>query len=341
MIEAESWFGEAEPCPKYLMYPGTQHLNLYLTSQLYWEPQQDVNVLLEEYYALFYGPAKEPMRNFWELSRQLYQKNFRSVLHTFSDPTNLQKISPLLSYSPEDMKQLAACLTAARDLTQADSVYRRRIETIQREFGLANKLYTRLIRKTNPVYDMASADKNPVRLVTAEGTQAEPPTWFSLTSGGNHLALTIACFEPEMDKIKANSTQNDDPAIYQDDCVEIYLAGDSANPDTCVQFLISASGKIRQVRYSREYPYGVPEPQCKLTPKVVRQANRWVVELDIPWDAFGFVPGEKKKFLMNMFRSRRVNAGAVSCWSPIVGSRFYEPESFGSVIPAGVTQPKP
>ncbi|MBN1275243.1 DUF4838 domain-containing protein [Candidatus Woesearchaeota archaeon] len=41
-------------------------LNVWVSSRLYWDADQDVDLLLEEYYDLFYGPASEEMRAFYE-----------------------------------------------------------------------------------------------------------------------------------------------------------------------------------------------------------------------------------------------------------------------------------
>ena len=43
-------------------------LNTYVTSRLYWEPQLDIDELLEEYYELYYGPAATHMKELIEYS---------------------------------------------------------------------------------------------------------------------------------------------------------------------------------------------------------------------------------------------------------------------------------
>ena len=49
-----------------LHYPGMAHLNPYVISRFWWDPDQDVDALLEEYYRLFYGPAAAEMGEFIE-----------------------------------------------------------------------------------------------------------------------------------------------------------------------------------------------------------------------------------------------------------------------------------
>lgn len=43
-----------------------QGLNFYVAAKLLWNPKQDVNALLSEYYERFYGKAAAPMRRYWE-----------------------------------------------------------------------------------------------------------------------------------------------------------------------------------------------------------------------------------------------------------------------------------
>ena len=44
----------------------TNHLNTYLTARLYWDTDQDVPALLDEYYTKFYGDAAAEMKTFVE-----------------------------------------------------------------------------------------------------------------------------------------------------------------------------------------------------------------------------------------------------------------------------------
>ena len=45
------------------------HINVYITSRLYWDVDQDLEVLLNRYYNDFYGPAADELRAFFELSQ--------------------------------------------------------------------------------------------------------------------------------------------------------------------------------------------------------------------------------------------------------------------------------
>src|SRR5205085_169015 len=45
---------------------GTQGINFYVAARLLWNPDEDVDRLLREFYRDFYGPASAPMRRYWE-----------------------------------------------------------------------------------------------------------------------------------------------------------------------------------------------------------------------------------------------------------------------------------
>ena len=47
---------------------------LYVAAQLLWDPDKDPDTLLNEFYTMCYGPAAEPMKNFWELQEQIWER---------------------------------------------------------------------------------------------------------------------------------------------------------------------------------------------------------------------------------------------------------------------------
>ncbi len=57
-----------------LHHPGVSHLNPYVISRLWWDADQDVDALLNEYYHLFYGPAAAEMKAFIEFCETHYAR---------------------------------------------------------------------------------------------------------------------------------------------------------------------------------------------------------------------------------------------------------------------------
>jgi len=88
---------------------GVTHLNLYVTARFWWDAEQDVDALLEEYYSLFYGPAREEMKAFIEFS----EKNWMDLRQ---DTGKIDRVFDLLG--------------RAQNKVAADSVFGKRIALV-------------------------------------------------------------------------------------------------------------------------------------------------------------------------------------------------------------------
>ena len=100
-------------------------LNHYIAGRLSWDVDADVDVLLEEFFEKFYGPAAEPMRRFW-LDIERYYALLRPgphgaerVRHT---PgmwealwAHLDEARDILADLPEDQKRFQDRVTFTRD----------------------------------------------------------------------------------------------------------------------------------------------------------------------------------------------------------------------------------
>ncbi|MBN1275242.1 DUF4838 domain-containing protein [Candidatus Woesearchaeota archaeon] len=91
-------------------------LNLYVTARLYWDADQDVDLLLEEYYDLYYGSAAEEMQTFIEYSEANYGR---------------------ATDDPEVLLNLRAMAEEARAVA-GDTVYGERIDLL---LGMMNSEY--------------------------------------------------------------------------------------------------------------------------------------------------------------------------------------------------------
>lgn len=62
------------------------HLNLYVTSRFYWDAEQDLDALLDDYYTRFYGPAAQEMQTFIEFCEEhwpVMRRNKQAMDRTF------------------------------------------------------------------------------------------------------------------------------------------------------------------------------------------------------------------------------------------------------------------
>jgi len=90
----------------------------YVMAQLMWDSEQDFELLMEDYYDRFYGPAAKPMQLYWMyMDRQRRDAPF----HT-GNAVNIPDI-----YSADDMAYLAQRLRDATRVTKNDAPYNERV----------------------------------------------------------------------------------------------------------------------------------------------------------------------------------------------------------------------
>ena len=133
-IEAESWKGGDKPC---VTYPATQHLNIYVTGKLYWNPDLDMDALLDEYYRLFYGPAADAMKKFISTAEGYWndanEKNTKTT--GIFEAVHVADV-----FYGNRVKVLKGHLTEALEKAQEGSQYRARIEQMAKEFKTCERL---------------------------------------------------------------------------------------------------------------------------------------------------------------------------------------------------------
>jgi hypothetical protein len=339
-IEAESFtpdqYGTAPEKIK-INYPGVDHLLLYLTARLLWNPDLDVKATLGEYYKLFYGPAEKPMREFWEAVEDNWnQKGWQS--------------SPTQVYNTAIITKLLASLKEAKAKTSPDSIYGQRIELISSEFSPAAKIAQRLGKLVKPAIDVPAvsappAEGNPLpTLATSSpvlpfldrgGSSATPATNAQVGWDADNLYVDVRCYEPNMDKLKVSATKRDSgvPPIWDDDCVEIFVAPDAAAPEKGVHYIINAAGTLFDSKTNGIL--GQEDTNWNGNAKVLvqRETGRWVVRVSIPWTDLGLENVKAgHKISGNFYRTRYAGEELVeSGWAPMREASYYSPQDFGTL----------
>ena len=349
-IESESWHpgGEAR-----MHYPAMQHLNLYVTAKCLWDADLDVDALLEDYFTAFYGPAAEPMAAFWGQAEAIH------AAHPLA--------GPVAKYPPDALERLAGRLAQAVDATQPATDYRRRVELVQADIlKLREALCAPLVehppemtchRAAGPIridgaLDDAGWRHSPPQGFVLKGGQAAPyRSWVVSTHDSEHLYLAVVNVEPRLGALRAVAgPENPDAGIWDDDCVEVFIAPDAANPERAYQIIVNAAGT------AWDGAYGLPEPgpglfgcqpawDCRgLRAGVRKTASRWNVELAIPLRSVGLqgtdLPAE---IALNVYRCRQCDGPPVlTAWSPPLREAHYTPERFGRLaLSSAVAEPVP
>ena len=87
----------------------TTGINLYLRGRLMWNPDENVDALLDDFYVRFFGPAEKPMRAYWRSIFDAWQHTIVTEHEYFLAPA---------IYTPPLIEKLAACLQQAEKATE-------------------------------------------------------------------------------------------------------------------------------------------------------------------------------------------------------------------------------
>ena len=153
------------------------------------------------------------------------------------------------------------------------------------------------------------------------------------------LHLGFDCEEPGSEAMAFDERQRDDPKIWKDASIEIFLnpANDRAG---YFQIIVNAAGSMTDIAYRRENGATVRDLawDSQATAAVRVDAERWTAELALPWKALE-AEGRKAgdEIVANFNRTRLIRGGAADdnqhyTWSPFIDLRaggFHKPDRFG------------
>lgn len=233
--------GESIDLERYRNSPadlGINHLNVYVTSKLWWNADLDLASLLEEYYTLYYGPARQQMKDVIEFSEANWTR---------------------MSSEASVIRNYFQLLQTARDAAPADSVYAKRIDLLWQytkpmeatlaklEKGRDQSVPPIVLRGPRPniapgditidgkldesVWADLPVDNHLERqnlrsyvlkdLIT--GQQPKNNTRFKVFYSDNALYLGIRCDEPDIANLSVATRKNDDQSIWTGDLIEVHL----------------------------------------------------------------------------------------------------------------------
>lgn len=199
------------------------HLNIYVTARMWWDADQDINKVLDEYYQNFYGPAAKEMKAFIEYS----EKNW-----------------PKMKDDAERITKAIELLAAAKKAAGTDSIYAKRVGLIAEYLKNLEKIRDQVAvgRDNNPSIQVDRL--KPDQTITIDGELDDPfwkeaerhpldhsktgekpkvGAWFKMGWKGNDLYVAIHCDEPNVKDMLLIAKDNENPALWEGDCVELIL----------------------------------------------------------------------------------------------------------------------
>ena len=314
------------------------HLNLYVTSRLYWNADQDLEAILEEYYDKFYGPAAKEMKAFVEYAEANWKKASRDV--TVID-------------------RLIALLEAARKAA-GDTVYGKRVEILHNFTRPMRERRTQLElgRKDMPRFranvcsksdfkldgrlDEPIWDKYKIIIPLRElktGGKPQNETYFRALWADDSLYFGILCLDDDAKNLNIATTRSEDANIWRGDFVEIML---ETHSHSFYQFTANPAGALTDT----DRKNGAVNTSWNSGAECAAFAgsNFWSLEARVPiagegqeeLDALNGVsgrrPSETYPWFFNLCRQRtRTNATERSAFSPTGTDSFQDVLKFGEL----------
>ncbi len=331
---------------------GVTGLNLYVTGRCWWDANLDVDALLDEYYTLYYGPAREEMKALIEFS----ETDFMAMR---KDPERIEKV-------------LAWCTAAKAKAAAAENdIYAQRVALVTEYLEPLTKLRDQLRigrdLKNLPLY-MArdfSADRTkdgPDRSIVIDG-KLDDPFWQGVTGNGTgqlkirktndlppdrtrvqvawaegNLYLGITASDRDMANLAIATEKNEDMALWDGDCIEIMIETDR---HSYYQFAVNPAGAMLDVDRGQ----GINTLWTSDAEVAVQRGeDSWTVEIRIPLadesqadiDALngmaGNKPSETYPWFFNVGRQRVRDGVRTHCVLSPTAEGFHDVEHFARLI---------
>lgn len=318
---------------------GFNHFQTYFTARMYWGGKDaDVDAMFREYCRLFYGPAEQEMRTFFEYCEANWQEMEKDKLKA---------------------DEALALFDKAKAKADAASVYGKRIALID-DFlkGLRNKSQQLgKVRGPVPVLRLVGearskividgrlddeAWKNAFPSATCslrELQTGRPPTFGTTVKStwlGHDLYFAIRCDERRGEKPNIGTTKEDDGAIWYGDAVELLLETESRS---YYQIAISPSGAVVDLdRGASRDKWFTWDSNAEVATHIAD--DHWTIEIRLPitqdendplHQVIGSRPNKSLPWHINLCRQRiREDGAEYSAFSPTGTDGFHEMMKFAT-----------
>lgn len=315
------------------------HLNIYVTSRYYWDVDQDIDAMLDEYYTLYYGPAAKEMKAFY----QFVEARWMSIRKNAAD-----------------LEQFFVLLDQGKAAAGEDTIYAKRIDLIYAfyEEPLRESLAKAKIGRTqNPKLTIPVGDASQIKLdghfddafwkdvpsqelkVLSTGGVPSIPTTFQAATTPEALYFAIRCSDPDMATLNVASAKHDDMNIWSGDAVELLL---ETQAYSYYQIAISPSGAVTDLDRIDGNMDSLWSSNVQVAAS--RDDEGWSLEIKLPlYDELqrtvgpetgvaGDMPTAKKPWHFNVCRQRmREDSEYYSAFSPTGAMHFHDTMKFAEL----------
>lgn len=343
-----------------IKYKLHQYLNSYIFFKIAWDNNADTEKLIADHHALMFGSARQEMGEVFTLLEQKWtNEGINKIIKTVAGPSIVPKNQDIIwnkSYSDTFMKEITVLLQKAEMKAAGDEEVIQRIEYFKTHFFdpffksrkdfLSLKGEIQDLQYNAPFvsdyemyidgYNDEQAWSNSMRYGLRPLLKESKPKVLSdvqFLYSRKNLYITINCGDEKVNKMKYSRRKDNDPLIWQDSSLEIFInpSGDRRN---YFQIIINPANSRTEFHYSEP---SQKESIWKSSSKSRTQIHDegWSAEISIPFKAIDFAPEKNQFMVINITRSRYLKDSAedteLQSLSPFLRGKFHDPENFGSL----------
>lgn len=232
-----------------------EHLNLYVTAQLWWDAEQNLDALLADYFTSYYGPAAKPMQAFAEFSEANWMhmgQDGAKIGEAFTLLDAAQAAADPQSPPGRRIQKIADLMKPLRTLEQQLS--RKHDTTLDYRVLETHQTGGKPLREKafdGQVLKGYWTDVRSVQLVklTPEAPQPKTSTKFQIQREGSILHLGIVCQEPDMPGINIATTTPDDPRLLAGDHITLLIETAS---NSYYEIAINPAGIVLEIDHGKD-----------------------------------------------------------------------------------------
>ncbi|MFW6059478.1 MAG: DUF4838 domain-containing protein [Phycisphaeraceae bacterium] len=323
--DVDGMFFEDSGSPGLLANPMEQMLNRYVTWQLLDDPSRDVDELLAEHFELFYGPAAEPMRRYFDTIEQRWTEAGRWE----QSMSSMQRFWEVLG-PREVIEALRGHLAEALEM-DLDEPYRTRVRLVQQA------IHARMAA-TAAAYRQRSAARPRIGAPLADGAPRIDGQRDEVWDQARRSSAFVDRHGQQADGRTHLWIMRDEAHLYvlveasQADDTEVELMID---PDRTRRrywrLSIDADGQATGQRFDKDAQPREQSWQVEAQVATASADGTWRMEAALPWTALEAGEAqlaEGRTWGLNV--ARRTGEGS-QYWSPAFGDSG-EPNTFGVML---------
>ena len=220
---------------------GFEHLNMYVTTRYYWDANQDIDALLNEYYEKFYGPAAKEMKAFIEYSEANWTKMYNDAVPIGKALELLaaarkaagsgvygKRVDLVVDYCQESMTKKMAKLAKGRN------------KDLKFTAPSCGKPPTQLDGKLDKAFWKDLPEYSLVDLTTGQAPTNGVTTTFRVAwCDDEAFYFGIRCEEPDIKGLNITSRETDNAAVWEGDNIDLNI---ETQRHSYYQFAIGPNG---------------------------------------------------------------------------------------------------